>query len=160
MNNTNNKISFIGNVFYMALPKKKVGEAEWTADEKLDSKNWIMTEFKDGKFYRIRNLLPYTADDFYEVHPIGVFTLLHELRRKMRALKTAAFNYQSEVKATRLARKNLSDNDSVINQLLKAIGTIVDQINGDIVLSCGDLETANAQIVKLFTLLKERNCID
>lgn len=153
------KVKYIEKAFYMALPT--LGQfLPWTQEAHADLTNWVAIEYRDGKFYKTRNLIPYNTSDFDEIVPMSIFHMLQAYKRKQRALKTAAENYQGQVNATKLARKNLSNNQSILDELLKSIGTVVDQISGDMVLTGNDLESTNHQIVKLYTMLKERGGIE
>ena len=131
--------------FYMALPES--------------SKTWIVVQYKGGLFVKTNNTNRYAINAFDQIHPKPIFESIASIKAKANSMQKVAKGYYETLKEISDKQRNLTDNDNIVTELLKSIGTVVDQINGDMVLTGNDLEATNAKIVKLYTMLKDRDAL-
>lgn len=131
--------------FYMALPEGQ--------------EDWIVVQYMNGLFAKTNNTNKYAPHAFDKIHPKPVFEAMDSIKAKAVAMQTAAKGYYDQLQAQATRRAKLEDNDVVVDELLKAIGTVVDQLNGDLVLTGHDLENTNTTIVRLYTTLKDNGAV-
>ena len=141
--------------WYLALPRNTEPDIL-----KNSADDWIVVQYvKDnGKtgFAKSRNLLIYPIETFarFVKHPlvdllVGYKGKVKSLERENKALKTIC---QKEMDR----KKKKEDECSLIDELLKVTYAAVDNINGDMPMSCGDLESNNARLVQIVTQLRDR----
>jgi len=141
--------------WYLALPRTE--KPDILTDSAAD---WVIVQYivddKRTGFTLNRNLNIYPIETFarFVKHPlIGILTgykdKVQKLERESVALKTIC---QKEVDR----KKAKQCQGSLIDELLKVTYAAVDNVNSDMGMSCGDLESNNARLVKIVTQLRDR----
>lgn len=141
------KTTYKKDAFYAVRPK---GKKDWEIVRCVDSQ---------GVFVKTNNTNRYGVLAFEEIHGTNMFELTRNLRDKIQSQKTALQNYLETIRSHRDMLKALETEEALVLNLIKSVGTIVDQINGDITLMGTDLEAANLSIVQAYTKLKERGVV-